>query len=74
MLNLRIDEIVKPKNFMKKVIVEASKNSTDDTNQSDRDYISDMVSISYMTHIKHDKPSWSKQTTPPWIANLYELS
>ena len=39
---------------MEKVIVEAAKNSTNDTNQRDRDYISYMVSISNMTHIKHD--------------------
>lgn len=53
-LNLRVDEIVKSENFMEKVIVEAAKNSTNDTNQRDRDYISYMVSISNMTHIKHD--------------------
>ena len=72
--HLLVDEIVKTKDFMKKVIVQASKNATNDTNQCNRDYIHCMVPNLYMTHIKHNESSFTEKPAFAGVANLYESS
>jgi len=72
--HLLVDEIVKPENFMQKMIVQASKNATKDSNQCDWDYICCVVPNLYMTHIEHNESSWAEKSAFPGVTNLNERS
>lgn len=65
---LLIYEIVQSEDLVKKIIVQASQNATNNANHNNRDNIHPTVCHSYSADIKHDKPSFSKKATFPGAA------